>query len=113
MTSDGQKLIVKGEDTLVKRPITVPFDMVVHAIGMDPNVDNVLIASIFGIELEKHGHIKRLDTYSSMAQTSRAGVLVAGAATGPETIDDSIAQGQGAAMAALAIANGNKIQAAE
>lgn len=113
VTSDGNKLIVKGEDTLVKRPITVPFDMVVHAIGMDPNVDNVLIASIFGVELQKHGHIKRLDTYSSMAETSRAGVLVAGAATGPETIDDSIAQGQGAALAALAVANGNKIQAAE
>jgi len=113
VTSDGSKLIVKGEDTLVKRPITVPFDMVVHAIGMDPNVDNVLIASIFGVELQKHGHIRRLDTYSSMAETSRPGVLVAGAATGPETIDDSIAQGQGAAMAAFAIANGNKIQAAE
>ncbi len=113
VTSDGDKLIVKGEDTLVKRPITVPFDMVVHAIGMDPNVDNVLLASVFGIELQQHGHIKRLDTYSSMAQTSRPGVLVAGAATGPETIDDSIAQGQGAAMAAMAVANGNAIQAAE
>lgn len=113
VTAGDGKLIVKGEDTLVKRPITVPFDMVVHAIGMDPNVDNMLLSSIFDVELQKHGHIKRLDTYSSMAQTSRPGVFVAGAATGPETIDDSIAQGQGAAMAALAVANGNAIQAAE
>ncbi|MDA0996832.1 MAG: FAD-dependent oxidoreductase [Proteobacteria bacterium] len=113
VTSNGEKLIVKGEDTLVKRPITIPFDMVVHAIGMDPNVDNMLISAIFNIELEKHGHIKRLDTYSSMAATSRPGVFVAGAATGPETIDDSIAQGQGAALAALAVANGNRVQAAE
>ncbi len=111
VTSDGERLVVKGEDTLVKRPITVPFDMVVHAIGMDPNVDNFLISSIFGIELQKHGHIKRLETYSSMAQTSRPGVFVAGAATGPETIDDSIAQGQGAAIAALSVANGNMIAA--
>ena len=44
VTSDGEKLVVKGEDTLVKRPITIPFDMVVHAIGMDPNVDNPAIA---------------------------------------------------------------------
>ena len=43
VTSDGKQLIVKGEDTLVKRPITIPFDMVVHAIGMDPNVDNMTI----------------------------------------------------------------------
>lgn len=101
VTSDGKRLIVKGEDTLVKRPITIPFDLVVHAIGMDPNVDNVMLADIFGVQLEKHGHIKRAATYSAMGGTTRDGVFVAGAATGPETIDDSIAQGQAAAMAAL------------
>jgi len=101
VTSDGQKLIVKGEDTLVKRPITIPFDMVVHAIGMDPNVDNPSIAKTFGIDLEVHGYIGAANRYGAMGQTSRAGVYVAGAATGPETIDDSIAQGHAAAMAVL------------
>ena len=101
VTSDGQKLIVKGEDTLVKRPITIPFDMVVHAIGMDPNVDNPSIAKTFGIDLETHGYIGAANRYGAMGQTSRAGVYVAGAATGPETIDDSIAQGHAAAMAVL------------
>jgi heterodisulfide reductase subunit A2 len=105
VTSDGQKLIVKGEDTLVKRPITIPFDMVVHAIGMDPNVDNKTIAGVFGIGLEQHGYIDKGSSYGALGETSRAGVFVAGAATGPETIDDSIAQGQAAAMAALALVN--------
>lgn len=104
VTSDGGRLIVKGEDTLVKRPITIPFDMVVHAIGMDPNVDNMLLSSVFDVKLQKHGHIERANTYSSIAGTSRPGVFVAGAATGPETIDDSIAQGQAAAIAALSVA---------
>ena len=36
-----------------------------------------------------------------MGATNRPGVFVAGAATGPETIDDSIAQGHAAAMSAL------------
>ncbi len=101
VTSDGSRLVLKGEDTLVKRPITIPFDLVVHAIGMDPNVENVDIASIFGIELEKHGFIQRGPSYDSPAATTREGVFVAGAAIGPETIDDSIAQGQSAAIAAL------------
>jgi len=101
VTSDGERLVVKGEDTLVKRPITIPFDLVVHAIGMDPNIDNVLLASIFDVKLQKHGHVERLDTYGGPARTSRPGVFVAGAATGPETIDDSIAQGESAAIAAL------------
>jgi heterodisulfide reductase subunit A len=102
VTSNGERLIVKGEDTLVKRPITIPFDMVVHAVGMDPNVDNMLLSSIFDVELESHGHIGRGLSYRGMGATSRPGVFVAGAATGPETIDDSIAQGQAAAMAAFA-----------
>jgi heterodisulfide reductase subunit A len=102
VTSGGDRLIVKGEDTLVKRPITIPFDMVVHAIGMDPNVDNMLLSSIFDVRLERHGYIERGSTYTGLGTTSRPGVFVAGAATGPETIDDSIAQGQAAAMAAMA-----------
>ena len=104
VTSNGEKLIVKGEDTLVKRPITIPFDMVVHAIGMDPNVDNPSIASVFGIDLQPQGFIDRASTYASYGETSRPGVFVAGAATGPETIDDSIGQGRAAAIAAFALA---------
>jgi heterodisulfide reductase subunit A len=105
VTSDGQKLIVKGEDTLVKRPITIPFDLVVHAIGMDPNVDNKSIASVFGVNLQEHGHIGKGNAYGTLGETSRPGVFVAGAATGPETIDDSIAQGRAAAMSAFALAH--------
>ena len=103
VTSDGKRLIVKGEDTLVKRPITIPFDMVVHAVGMDPNVDNMTLSAVFDVKLERHGYIDKASTYASMSGTSRPGVFVAGAATGPETIDDSIAQGQSAAMAVLAL----------
>ncbi|HXZ96327.1 MAG TPA: FAD-dependent oxidoreductase [Burkholderiales bacterium] len=105
VTSDGHKLIVKGEDTLVKRPITIPFDMVVHAIGMDPNIENKSLARLFGVELQEHGHIAKGSAYGALGETSRAGVFVAGAATGPETIDDSIAQGKAAAMAAFALVN--------
>jgi heterodisulfide reductase subunit A len=101
VTSDGERLIVKGEDTLVKRPITIPFDLVVHAIGMDPNVDNARIAMTFGVQLEQHGYVGEGNSYGALSHTSRPGVYVAGSATGPETIDDSIAQGTAAAMVVL------------
>lgn len=101
VTSNGDQLVVKGEDTLVKRPITIPFDMVVHAVGMDPNVDNRVLSESFDVDLEPHGFIDRADSYGVVGATSRAGVFVAGSATGPETIDDSIAQGKAAAMSAL------------
>ena len=103
VTSDGGKLIVKGEDTLVKRPITIPFALVVHAIGMDPNVENGAIAATFAVALEPHGYLARGNSYGNTAETSRPGVFVAGAAAGPETIDDSIAQGHAAAIRALSL----------
>lgn len=105
VTSNGEQLLVKGEDTLVKRPISIPFDMVVHAIGMDPNVDNMLISDIFGVDLHTKGYIGKQNSYTTLGETSKAGVFVAGAATGPETIDDSIAQGRAAAMSAFAVAS--------
>lgn len=113
VTSDGKRLVVKGEDTLVKRPITIPFDMVVHAIGMDPNVDNMTLSSVFGVDLNQYGYIGKASTYAHLAETSRPGVYVAGSASGPETIDDSIAQGQAAAMAALNMSGVSLRQAAE
>lgn len=101
VTSNGNQLVVKGEDTLVKRPITIPFDLVVHAIGMDPNVDNKSLSLVFGVNLEPNGFIDRKSAYERMGLSSRPGVFVVGAATGPETIDDSIAQGYAAAISAL------------
>jgi heterodisulfide reductase subunit A len=80
---------------------------------MDPNVDNLTLSAVFDVKLEKHGHIAKGSSYSSMCGTSRPGVFVAGAATGPETIDDSIAQGQAAAMAALAAMRSRVLEAAE
>ena len=113
VTSDGKRLLVKGEDTLVKRPISIPFDMVVHAVGMDPNTDNMTLSAVFGVDLNKYGYLDKATTYAHLCETNRPGVYVAGAASGPETIDDSIAQGQAAAMAALNLVNTSERAAAE
>ena len=78
---------------------------------MDPNVDNMTISSVFGVDLNKYGYIAKQSTYAHLAETNRPGVFVAGAATGPETIDDSIAQGQAAAMAALNFKPAGKVAA--
>lgn len=97
---DG-RLLVKGEDTLVKRPIVIPFDMVVHAVGMDPNEDNPELSQTFGVNLEKHGYIERAEHYTDTCGTSRKGIYSCGAAYGPESIDDAISQGKAAAMRAI------------
>ena len=79
---DG-RLLVKGEDTLVRRPIIIPFDIVVHAIGMDPNEENSGISKVFGVGLEKHGFIERAEHYTNTCGTTRKGIYSCGAVYGP------------------------------
>jgi heterodisulfide reductase subunit A-like polyferredoxin len=59
---------------------------------------------IYYMDIRTFGLIDRQNTYTTLCETSRPGVFVAGSATGPETIDDSIAQGSAAAMAAVGFA---------
>lgn len=99
-SADG-RLLVKGEDTLVKRPIVIPMDIVVHAVGMDPNEDNPTIAKVFGIGLEKHGFIDKGEQYTSTFSSTRRGIYVGGSALGPEDIDTSISHGLAMAMRAV------------
>jgi len=96
-----KRLLVKGEDTLVKRPIVIPMDLVVHAIGMDPNLDNPEIAKVFGVGLEKHGFLDRGEQYTSSFASTRQGIYVGGAALAPEDIDTSISHGLAMAMRAV------------
>lgn len=93
-----KRLLLKGEDTLVKRPIVIPVDLVVHAIGMDPNLDNRAIARVFGIGLERHGFIERGEHYTASFASTRAGIYVGGAALGPEDIDTCVSHGLAMAM---------------
>ncbi len=97
---DG-RLLVKGEDTLVKRPIVIPFDIVVHAIGMDPNEENPEISRVFGVEMEKHGFLERGEQYTSTFSSTRPGIYVGGSALGPEDIDTSVSHGLAMAMRAV------------
>jgi heterodisulfide reductase subunit A2 len=96
-----KRLLVKGEDTLVKRPIVIPFDLVVHAIGMDPSLDNPEIARVFGVGLEKHGFIDRGEHYTSSFASTRRGIYVGGAALAPEDIDTCVSHGLAMAMRAI------------
>ena len=66
---------------------------------------------MFGVSLQPQGFIGKANAYATFGETSRPGVFVAGAATGPETIDDSIAQGKAAAIAAYALVNGARAAA--
>lgn len=99
----GDKLLIRGEDTTMSRPMEVTMDLVVLSVGMEPSAGTRAVAQLMGIQQNKYGFIESggasgLDPVA----TSRPGIFVAGAASGPSDLDDSIAQAGLAAARSLA-----------
>ncbi len=106
----GDKLLIRGEDTTMSRPMEVTMDMVVLSVGMEPSAGTRAVAQLMGIQQNKYGFIEAggaggLDPVA----TSREGIFVAGAASGPSDLDDSIAQA--GLAAARAVASVRKVMA--
>jgi heterodisulfide reductase subunit A len=99
----GDQLLIRGEDTTLSRPMEVTMDLVVLSVGMEPSAGTRAVAQLLGIEQNKYGFINAggvsgLDPVA----TSRPGIFVAGAASGPADLDDSISRAGLAAARALA-----------
>jgi len=76
------------------------FDMVVLFTPIVPSSGSPELARILGIETDRHGFIKTLN--SNPVATSREGVFVAGSAAGPDDISWSVASAMAASSMAAA-----------
>jgi len=99
----GNQLLVRGEDTTMSRPMEVTMDMIVLSIGMEPSAGTRAVAQLLGIQQNKYGFIEAggaggLDPVA----TSKEGIFVAGAASGPADLDDSISKAGLASARAVA-----------
>jgi heterodisulfide reductase subunit A len=102
ITTRGGRLLVRGEDTTMNRPLEVPMDIVVLSNGMEPSRGTKAIAKILGLQQNKYGFIATPHDSLDTVATSVAGVFVAGAATGPKDLDDTMGMAGTAAMKAVA-----------
>ena len=97
----GEKLVVRVEDTLLRRTVEVETDMVVLAVGLEPGagggeVSKMLKLSCTGDNFlaEAHPKLRPVDTNSD-------GIFLAGTCQGPKDIPDTVAQAKAAASSAL------------
>ncbi len=101
MRGPNDTVIIKGEDTMnLNRALAVPYDMVILANGMELGLGSKQVAKALGLELEDHGFIKPMDPDRMPVQSTKKGIFLAGALTGPKTISDSITEGTAAAIKA-------------
>lgn len=97
----GDKYIVKGEDTLLGANVQVEADMVVLANAMVPSFESSKIAQIVGFSLDKDGFFSEAHPKLKPVETNTGGVFLAGASQGPKDIPDTVSQASAAAMKAV------------
>lgn len=108
----GDRLVVRGEDTTMGRPMEIPMDVVVLSVGMVPSAGTKEIGKILGVKQDKWGFIETGGGALNTVVTSVEGVYVAGAAAGPKDIEDSVSMAGAAAAKAVAFARRPALAAA-
>lgn len=98
----GDRLVVKGEDTTMGRPMEVPMDVVILSNGMEPSDGTKEMSKLLDIPVESHGYIATKQFGLNTVETERPGIYACGAALGPADLKDSISSGGAAAMKAAA-----------
>jgi heterodisulfide reductase subunit A len=101
ISPNGKGLIVRYENTDTSQLETAEADMVVLATAVRPPEGLEKLAELLGIEVDEDGFLKTVESEGGVITTSRPGIFVAGCASGPKDIPDSVAEGSGAATSAL------------
>ncbi|MEM3684500.1 MAG: FAD-dependent oxidoreductase [Conexivisphaerales archaeon] len=104
----GEKLLVKGEDTLVRGPFEVLFDMVVLAVGIEPGEGTKQVASALRLKVNEFGFLAP-KIPNIHFDSGKEGIFLAGTCVAPMSVEESIAEGSAAAMQAAKLVSRTKI----
>jgi len=95
------RLLVRGEDTTLGRPMETLMDLVVLSVGMEASPGTRKMAALFGLEQNRYGFIQAAHPPLDTVGTSVPGVYAVGAALGPSDLEDCASTGGLAAARAL------------
>lgn len=93
-------MILQVEDSETSEVHVLHPDLVVLSVGIRPSDAGPALAEKLGIPCEETGFIRPENDAVNTVSTGRRGIYVAGTATAPRDIPDSVASGQAAAMRA-------------
>lgn len=105
--SRGRKLYLQAEDHK-GRLMEAPFDLIVLSTGLEPTDETRKLASLLGVELDHDGFV--VSQPGTLSRTNREGIYVAGAASEPKDIPESVIQAcEAAALAVSGISKGSQL----
>ncbi len=96
-----EKLILRSEDILNDRIIEQQVDMVVLAVGLEPNNDAQQLAQMLGIKQGCEGWFAEMNYLTDPIATQNPNILIAGVCQGPKDIPDTVVQASSAAARVL------------
>jgi heterodisulfide reductase subunit A len=97
------RLVIRAEDTLIGTMRRIPVDMVVLAVGLEPQADAEEVRRRFNISCSHEGWFMERHPKLAPVSTFTDGVFLAGACQGPKDIPDSVAQAGAAAAESLSL----------
>jgi heterodisulfide reductase subunit A len=97
------KLVVICEDTLVRRKLRLPVDMVVLSCALEPRADAENVARLFSLSRKADGFFLERHPKLDPVATTTDGVFIAGCCQSPKDIPDTVAQASAAAARVLAM----------
>ncbi len=106
---EGDKIIVKGVDTLSKRTIEIASDLVVLATAVIPRHTNRAIGELFGVQSDENDFYLSANEEMEPVLSAVPRVFIAGCALGPKDIPETVAQASGAAAKVLSLFQQEKV----
>ena len=107
---EAGRLICKGEDTLLGRPLNVMADLVVLETAMIPATGGDVLAATLGLSQDSDGWFNEAHPKLRPVETDCGGVYVAGACLGPKDIQDSVTQAMAAAAKVCGLFSKDKLE---
>jgi heterodisulfide reductase subunit A len=99
----GDRLVVRAEDTMLRRTVEVEADLVILASAVVPRADTEEMAELLGLERSEDGFYQEAHPKYRPVESNRPGIFLAGCCQGPKDIPDAVAQAKGAAASALGL----------
>jgi len=105
----SDRVIVRGEDTMLGEPFELEADIVVLGVGLQPTAGTAELLQMLGIEETSDHFAKEAHPKLRPVDTDVPGVFVTGCVQSPKDIPDSVAQGKAAAAGSLALLTRGKV----
>jgi heterodisulfide reductase subunit A len=108
----GDRLLVRGEDTTMGRPMELEMDLVVLSVGMEPSPGTRQMSKMLGVSQNKYGFVDAVAVPLDTVTTSREGIFACGSALGPADLEDTVSSAAAAAMKAFSFLRSRAVTAA-